>query len=369
MSSHDLHTLLSAAILRLQVQSPFFATLALFCQYLFSREVETASTDGKVVFLNPDVVMALSRPELDTLLLHEILHAAFLHTLRRQERSPYLWNYAADIVVNGVLAELAEKSPKHFKLLESSIREPDLERLSVEEIYELLQKHSLDKRPSCLQEHTNEVLAPNELKAHWKQALQQASIVQAQSGRGAVPQGMQRLLDQVTAPQLDWRSLLWRFLVKTPTDFADFDRRHIYRGLYLETLCADAVRVHVAIDTSGSIEEEQLAMFLAELGGILAAYPHLTAELYYADSALYGPYSLEKFAEIPRPQGGGGTSFVPFFAHLADSNALPSDPCVYLTDGHGDFPSEARPNTLWVVTPGGLVSEDFPFGDVLRLLD
>ena len=43
---------------------------------------------------------------------------------------------------------------------------------------------------------------------------------------------------------------------------------------------------------------------------------------------------------------------------------------VYLTDGYGCFPRE-RPliPVLWVVTPGGLSSEDFPFGEVIRLVN
>jgi len=41
---------------------------------------------------------------------------------------------------------------------------------------------------------------------------------------------------------------------------------------------------------------------------------------------------------------------------------------IYLTDGYGDFPEQAPATpTLWVVPPGGLEDEGFPFGDVLRL--
>ena len=42
---------------------------------------------------------------------------------------------------------------------------------------------------------------------------------------------------------------------------------------------------------------------------------------------------------------------------------------VYLTDGYGTFPDGPPPvETLWVVTPGGLASEEFPFGKAVRLL-
>jgi predicted metal-dependent peptidase len=49
--------------------------------------------------------------------------------------------------------------------------------------------------------------------------------------------------------------------------------------------------------------------------------------------------------------------------HIHDPAVL-----VYLTDGFGSFPKKAPDQpVLWVVTPGGLTSENFPFGSVVRL--
>jgi predicted metal-dependent peptidase len=159
-------------------------------------------------------------------------------------------------------------------------------------------------------------------------------------------------------------------LVKTPTDFGDFDRRFVGRGLYLEALEGESVKVYVCVDTSGSIDNDQLSSFFGEVRGILNAYPHLEAELYYADAALYGPYPLKSGDAIAKPVGGGGTSFVPFFERIEERGKLDATAvCVYLTDGFGTFPQK-HPElpTLWVVTPGGLDSERFPFGEVARLL-
>ena len=51
-------------------------------------------------------------------------------------------------------------------------------------------------------------------------------------------------------------------------------------------------------------------------------------------------------------------------------NRLGLSACVYLTDGYGTFPDDAvRRDTIWVVTPGGLDEEEFPFGRVIRLID
>lgn len=53
--------------------------------------------------------------------------------MRRQTREHQLWNIAADIVVNGMVAQ-----QEGMTLPKGSIRDKELEHLSVEEIYEIL---------------------------------------------------------------------------------------------------------------------------------------------------------------------------------------------------------------------------------------
>ena len=387
----DSAKLISASLLRLRMKSPFFGTLAMFVQFIASSDISTAATDGRDVFFNPEFLNSLPRAQQDGLLLHEILHAALLHPLRLREREPELWNIAADIIVNGMVLSESE-----FELPPGGLRDEKLEHLSVEEVYELLQ--STDTNPSQLanpdlltisagdvlrctatqscdsvQERLRQRLdrdRTQELTAHWMQALQQAAIVAQASTVGKIPVGIDRELESISGPQVDWRSYLWRYLVQTPTDFQGFDRRFIGRGLYLEALEGESVRVYLAIDTSGSVSAKTLGLFISEVRGIISAYSHLKCDLYYADSDLYGPYSLTFDSPVPTPQGGGGTSFVPFFDRVGavcdeHSQAI----CVYLTDGYGEFPVDAPAvPTLWVVTPGGLELALFPFGEAVRLV-
>jgi predicted metal-dependent peptidase len=319
------------------------------------------------------------------------LHAALLHPSRRGVREPELFNIAADIVVNGMVA--AEES---VALPQGAIRNKELEHLSVEEVYELLQKQPAKKRPSL---KLADLLKPGSidsqpeegdgvegghnpagelhdlhdrsaLEAHWKQAIQQAKVLASSQGQGRLPAGMQRHLGEIADPQIDWRSQLWRYLVRTPTDFSGFDRRFLHRGLYLDHLEGEGVQVFCCIDTSGSIDEDQMSQFIGELTGILSSYPMLECKLWFADADCYGPYELDSASEIPTPEGGGGTDFCPFFIDIkkawsGDHEAV----CVYLTDGFGDFPDEIPDfPVLWVIVPGGLPSEDIPFGEVCRLV-
>ena len=398
-TADQLSDLISATRIRLRRHSPFFAALALFVDVRFTEEVPIAATDGRLLFFHPNGYGDLQPAERDAVFLHELLHAALLHPSRRGVREPELFNIAADIVVNGMVA--AEQS---VALPKGAIRDSKLEHHSVEEIYELLQKNTKKKQPklpladllkpgsmgsgSEQQEgegqgkeagdgsshdptgELHDLHDRSALEAHWKQAIQQAKVLASSQGQGSLPAGMQRHLGEVAEPQIDWRSQLWRYLVRTPTDFSGFDRRFLHRGLYLDHLEGESVQVFVCIDTSGSIDDEQMSLFIGEVSGILSSYPMLDCKLWYADADCYGPYTMSGIREIPRPEGGGGTDFRPFFkaameAWSGDQEAI----CVYLTDGYGDFPEEApQLPVLWVIVPGGLPSEDIPYGEISRLL-
>lgn len=379
----ELESKLSATLLRLRMNSPFFATLSLFAPVCFSRVIETAATDGTRVLLNPEFFGSLPAVERDGVFLHEVLHAALLHVPRCGSRQAERWNVAADIVVNGMIAEL-----KFVSLPNGAIRDPKLQQLSVEEIYSLLPSRKIampafgwDLQPpnseaSVQLQGDTESVSFGSIKDtgedYWQSALAQAAVVARNQDMGKLPASLQRLISEVTAPQLDWRTELWRFLVHTPCDFEGYDRRFIGRGLYLEAVGGESVEVDVCIDTSGSIDSEALATFASELRGILDAYPKIGCQLYYADAECYGPYEMDRNSKLPAPKGGGGTSFCPFFEAVGKNQlAQPSTQrlAIYLTDGFGEFPRH-QPwiQTLWVVTAGGLASDDFPFGTVTRLL-
>jgi len=350
---------LSEARYRLQSTEPFFGSLLMHLDVVATEEVPTAATDGERMFMRPGFAARLTDAELRGVLLHELLHAALDHVGRRGERDPHRWNVAADIVVNGIVLRAEDVG-----LPRGHLRDQKLEHLEVEEVYRLLDDSQAMPAPPYF-----DLLEGSGGGSAWGQRIASVRMAMEFQGRGQGDhtEAERILLQQVGQAQLDWRAVLWRHAVRSPADFGAFDRRMVHAGLYLEDLEPLPTCVAIAIDTSGSIDEKELAAFMDEVRGILESYPGIKGELWYADTDLYGPHDSQAALRHPEPQGRGGTSFEPFCTMLA---SRPGTLAIYLTDGHGSFPSTPPDDPfLWVVTPGGLPSKQFPFGEVARLID
>jgi predicted metal-dependent peptidase len=381
--------LVSGSVMRLRARCPFFAVLALHSRWIEKPEIGTAGTNGEDIWFNPEFLGDLKPAHRDFVVAHEVAHVALRHVTRIGSRDPMRWNVAADVVVNGMLIAMG------LEMTPGGIRMPDLEHLRVEDVYARLGDLSPNlkrKLGVTAGSKLRDILPPPEgagageegagageegpaeggsaQDAMWRTALQRAAVIQRLhgGGRGTDFLGVSRELDQVLDPQLDWRTLLWRFMVQTPTDYAGYDRRFIHRGQYIDALAGESLTVGVCIDTSGSIDMHMLRDFMAELQGILRAYPHIRVKLYFADMALYGPWWLDRDSVLPQPHGGGGTDLVPFFEAITEDEMGEDavDLAVYQTDGYGPIPDEApHVPVMWLVPEGA--REDFPWGEVARL--
>jgi predicted metal-dependent peptidase len=379
---------ISKCIIQVKRECHFFGALMLFAEIHPDKSIDTAATDGKKIIVNENFLASLKSSEQNALLLHEVLHMALLHVTRRGQRDGYVWNIAADIVVNDLIIRNTK-----FKLPQGAIIEKKYKDKSVEHIYEDLLKNNkykkiifkssmidiLDKQQEGGdQDASGKKLTEaeiEEVESFWRdklEVLKNADQFDSKNkDQGSIPGGMGIEIESILEPEVDWRHALWKYVGKTPADFDDLDRRFFYRGLYLEGLLTEALEVSVCIDTSGSVSDALLEQFLAELKGILRSYPHVKCDLFYGDTELFGPYPIQTIEETPKAMGRGGTSFRPFFKYLQNNqnNLMGAHKVsIYFTDGYGDFPSkEPEDPTMWLVCKDGLESKEFPFGEVVRI--
>jgi len=210
---------------------------------------------------------------------------------------------------------------------------------------------------------------PSSLAEEWK--LRVAASAQQARSQGKLPAGVERMVDAVVQPSVNWRTVLAEFLrhARFEYTFNPPDRRFIYDELYIPDYGGEGlVDIVVAVDTSGSIGTRELEDFMAECRAILAEGA-ISMHLVACDAEVHSWATLDSAADWAdfKLAGGGGTDFRPVFQGI-EERSIDAAALVYLTDGYGSAPREppAYP-VLWVLTPGG--KEPCAWGRVVQILD
>jgi len=203
------------------------------------------------------------------------------------------------------------------------------------------------------------------LNTQWQQRLvgaaQQASVA------GKMSASVARMVDRLL--RLPWRNLLARFMSGTARTDYNLMRPSQRRGgdAILPSLHTHQTNVLIALDTSGSIEQDEIAEFITEINAIKGLV-NARITLLACDSELDddGPWVYESWEQLTLPKtlkGDGGTDFVPVFDWMQLST-IPPDLLIYFTDAKGRFPSQAPGiETLWLVKG----SADVPWGQRIQL--
>jgi predicted metal-dependent peptidase len=404
-------TKLSAARTRLIMERPFLGALVMHLPLKVGGEgCTTTGTDAQAFYFNPGFIENLSLAQTQFVLAHEAMHCAMGHPHRRNHRVKRRWDVACDHAVNLMLIEEGLKPPLHGILADQNFM-----TLSAEEIYPLIpedtpeesfdqhlfdsdnesgaspdenerqddpdageaggrgkegQSEAEEKQGSGSQasQKPNE-LSPaerEELAEQWKNRL--AAAAQAARQAGKLSQSMMRWVDGLLAPSLPWRALLARYFAVNQRDDYSWRRPSRREGdALLPRLSSEGIEVVAAIDTSGSISDDELRQFVTELdalkGQVRARVTLLACDNHVADAA---PWEFEPWDTMALPaelEGGGGTDFRPVCPWFQKENRNPNM-LVYFTDAEGDFP-KLPPNypVIWLVKGKGVV----PWGERVQL--
>lgn len=204
----------------------------------------------------------------------------------------------------------------------------------------------------------------------WSLALAQAT--QQAREVGDLPGSLERLVEEVLSPKLDWRQLLERFISERARDDYSWtppNKRYLHLDVILPSLSHHKLpEVVLALDTSGSVTGREMEQFAAEVSGILESFD-TTIHVAYCDCKFNGSDSFGR-ADLPlelSPEGGGGTDYRPVFEWIEREQMEPA--ClVYLTDLECHHFPEQEPDypVLWArVGTSELVP---PFGDDIAVL-
>ncbi len=372
----DALTKMSAARTRLILDKPFLGALALRLPLIEVEGdwLETTWSNGKSLYYKRIYIDSLDVAQTQFALSREAMHCALLHFYRRANRVKSLWENACNLAVNPILIEDGLQPTPDTVFL------PEYSGMSAEEIYPLLwnsdtqqesshdadnedtQRQSMQQQQAYLSQSEMEMLA-----SQWRQRL--ASAAQQAMQAGKLSAEIARLVDSFLQPKLPWRSLLAHHLSATARNDYSYIRPNNRRGdpAVYPGLRSEEINLVIAIDTSGSIRDEEIEQFFAEVnaikGQIRARIVLLCCDAEIAEGFPRTFECWDDFQLKTPVKGGGGTDFRPVFDWVERQDIKP-DSLVYFTDACGNFP-DINPNypVVWLIKGKQLV----PFGVRVQL--
>ncbi len=117
---------------KLLIKYPMFGSIIVNLEIRENLDIETAGTDGKVIFYNPTFLENLSEKQQTFIFAHEICHVAFEHMYRSEGKDKRLWNIATDSVINALLKQ------DGLPLVEGGVDIPEAKNYDAEEMYNKL---------------------------------------------------------------------------------------------------------------------------------------------------------------------------------------------------------------------------------------
>lgn len=348
--------------------SAFFTTLAFSLIHEFSDKVKTAATNGKKILYNPEFFMSLSHDERVFLILHEAMHCAYLHMERKGSRSNQRFNIAADHVINLQLLERGFYMPKE------GLADAQYKGLSTEEVYNLLPEPPPGEPMPGFGE---DLLAPDDPSPAASEALAnevqdilvRASIQSKMAGDapGSIPGDIQIFLDRLLKPKLPWNRILQKYLNafnKNDYTFKKPNRRffpqHILPSLFGQKL----INIAVAVDTSGSVSDEEFNCFVSETHSILRMMKPDKITVIQFDTEIKSINEVRNIRQLMNIQfsGRGGTHINPV---LEWANEKKPQLLLVFTDGYFRFyQTKTEAPTVWLIHDNDKF--EAPFGKTIH---
>ena len=346
-------------------------------------EAITAYTDGINKKYGRAFLTAIcpTQAEVNGLILHENLHIGLRHHLHGADmfrEDGEKANKAADYVVNDMITEISKKYPELVQLPKGGLYDPQYHNMSMREIYKLLKskkgggggggtpdkegekgsgsgggEYEFDKhdfgKPMTQEE-------AKEMDGKIDRAIREGALL---AGRLGID--LPRSISDMLNPVIDWKKELAEFVTssckgKDEYTWRKFNRRLISNDIYLPTVENETIgEVVVAIDTSGSIGQQQLNEFASELVSICEAVSPDAVRILWWDTKVHGEQlftdNYDQIGSMLKPLGGGGTR-VSSVAEYINKKKINAECVLVFTDGYleSDVVWNISAPTLWMVT-------------------
>jgi predicted metal-dependent peptidase len=384
MNTTDIYQEIAKQSKLLMLKEPFYGLVLISLNKELTSGISTAcvTPEGINVKLcvNPEFWKNLDEKTKLAVLKHELLHIVFFH-LTNFDRFPNkkLYNVAADLEINqyiepeykGEMWEGLEYNEGIFKELGL------LPKQGTKYYYDNIQSE-IDKNPNGeLSQFVNNsdmghdlweaIKGMNEAERKLIQKqidhqIKEISTEISKKNRGLIPSELKDYINslfELTEPVLDWKTYLRRFNSQS-SKIITKKSRHKPNKRFIDN---PALKIKpkkntlVAIDTSGSVSNEELAEFFNEIHHIYKSGTDVT--IIECDAIIQRVYEYKGKLETLSVQGRGGTNFEPVFRYW-DKNSKYNN-LIYLTDGECSAPStKVLKPTLWVHSSKSNINDNLP---------
>ena len=292
---------------------------------------------------------------LEFILAHEAMHILTGSLIRRQGRLKNRWNVATDLEINWVLKDMG------FTITSTWLYKPEFHKdhLIAEQIYDLLSQDQ-DKGENEEDDEDSEWIdleEPEDADAEREATINQQSAMVAatqmmndisnKGDAGSIPEVIRRLLKSMTESKVRWQDYFMTVVSGINRD--DFSYRRclpgfIPKNIYLPTLYSPTTKALVIVDTSGSIGNKELQLFMGEVKSMLWMF---NVSFISCDANVGEVVEDAKNIEeiLQALVGGGGTSFAPAFKWIENNIHEPIN-VVLMTDGYNGDDYIERPQVV-----------------------
>ena len=381
----------------LLLRHPFFGNMATRLKIQSCEDwCPTAATDGRHLYYNTQFFNALSEKQIEFVIAHEILHCAFDHLTRREDRQPTLHNIACDYLVNNILVRegIGEKVTQipiiqDFKYEGWSSEQvyddlyENCEKINLADLGELLDEHidweddgsdskqgakgkGEGKGKGKAPKYTKEEL--RKIKEEIKEGMMQAAQA---AGAGNVPGEIDRMIKDLTEPKMNWREIIQQQIqstIKNDYTFSRPSRKGWHVGAVLPGMnFEETIDIAIGFDMSGSIGNDQAKIFLSEVKGIMDQYKDFKIKCWCFDTKVYNEqdFSQDSGEELTdyKLMGGGGTEFMCNWEYMKENDIQPKK-FIMFTDGYpwGQWGEEDYCDTVFVIHGYHDKNFEAPFG-------
>jgi predicted metal-dependent peptidase len=377
----------------LMLTEPFYGFFLIMLNKIWSNKIPTAGVGKNGInyqlIINPDFWEKLSDKHRLGLIKHELLHVAFGHlTTYFKFSDKKLANVAMDMEINQYISKdwLPEGGIDIDNYADLNLDRKAGCRYYYDKLKDLQdekEKNGTTGDPNMDQlldniengdipDHSTwedfEDLTEAEQKLIEKQLQKVLTDAkeQTEKKRGTVPGEIEGLIiiEEIVKPKFDWRGFIRRFTGVSTKVFTKKIRRKENRRFEANPGLKVKMKQHMllAIDTSGSVSDDELKEFMSEIYHIYKCGVDITVIQCDTSIRSIEPYKGKFEMAV---QGRGGTEFDPVLEYF-NENLRKYTSLVYFTDGECYTRVRPKGNILWVLSERSNMNDRLP-GKVIKL--